>query len=164
MLESSPNTEHPPRIPMDDTPSSAPTRIAFVCVQNAGRSQMASAFAGRELERRGLDGTFDLVTGGTRPADHVHPEVIESMAEVGIDLGDRTPREVTFEEIQRSDYVITMGCSADDVCPAGWGGENRDWALPDPENEPPTEVARIRDEIERRVVELFDELQPDDPE
>ncbi|MFB6080991.1 MAG: low molecular weight phosphatase family protein [Haloferacaceae archaeon] len=138
-----------------------PIRIAFVCVQNAGRSQMAYAFARRERDARGLDDRIDLVTGGTRPADHVHGGVVEAMAEVGIDLSDRTPREVTFEELQGSDYVVTMGCSAADACPAGWAGENRDWELPDPDGRPAAEVARIRDEIERRVADLFDELQPD---
>lgn len=136
-------------------------RIAFVCVQNAGRSQMAYAFARREIEERGCGDQFDLVTGGTRPADRVHREVVETMADAGIDLSDRTPREVTFEEIQGSDLVITMGCSADDVCPAGWAGENHDWDLPDPDGRPADEVAQIRDEIEQRVAELFDELGSD---
>ncbi|MFB6154601.1 MAG: low molecular weight phosphatase family protein [Haloferacaceae archaeon] len=138
-----------------------PIRIAFVCVQNAGRSQMADAFARRELETRGLEDRFELVTGGTRPADHVHEEVVATMAEVGIDVSDRTPREVTVEEIRGSDYVVTMGCAADDVCPAGWAGENRDWDLTDPDGKAPAEVARIRDEVERRVADLFDELRPD---
>ena len=143
---------------MTDAPESDPVRIAFVCVQNAGRSQMAYAFAQRELERRGLEAQFETVTGGTRPAEHVHREVVETMADRGLDVGDRTPREVTVDEIRRSDYVVTMGCSADDVCPAGWAGENRDWDLPDPDGKPADEVTRIRDEIERRVKDLFDEI------
>lgn len=138
-----------------------PTRIAFVCVQNAGRSQMAYAFARRELEARDLDTEFDLLTGGTQPADHVHPEVIEAMEDVGIDLSDRSPRELTFEELGKSDYVVTMGCSDADVCPAGWSGESRDWDLDDPDGRAPDEVAEIRDEIERRVTGLFDELLAD---
>ena len=138
----------------DDT-----TTIAFVCVQNAGRSQMAYAFAQRERETRALDAAIDLRTGGTRPAGHVHDEVVRAMRDVGTDLSDRTPREITFEETRSSDYVITMGCSADDVCPAGWGGESRDWDLDDPQGKPAVDVARIRDEIERRVSELFDELE-----
>jgi len=81
------------------------------------------------------------------------------MREVGIDISDRTPQEITFEELQNSEYVITMGCSADDVCPAGWGGESRDWGLDDPDGKSPEEVAEIRDEIERRVGELLDELE-----
>lgn len=134
------------------------TTVAFVCVQNAGRSQMAYAFARRELEARSLEDGVSLVTGGTRPADEVHPEVVETMEEIGIDVSDRTPREVPVEELRRSDLVITMGCSAEDVCPAGWGGENRDWDLDDPDGRAPAAVATIRDEIRRRVAELFDEL------
>ncbi|AGN02050.1 arsenate reductase [Salinarchaeum sp. Harcht-Bsk1] len=138
-------------------PSDRPT-VAFVCVQNAGRSQMAYAFAQRAVRERALEDEIDLLTGGTRPADHVHDEVVRAMEDVGVDVGDRTPREVTFEEISESDYVVTMGCSADDVCPAGWGGENRDWDLEDPDGKPPEVVAGIRDEIEARVDALFDEL------
>lgn len=141
------------------TDSNDATRIAFVCVQNAGRSQMAYAFGRRELEERGLGGAVELVTGGTRPADHVHDEVVQAMDAVGIDISDRTPREISFEEIRASEYVVTMGCS-DDVCPAGWAGENRDWDLDDPDGKSPTEVAEIRDEIERRVSALFDEIEP----
>ena len=135
------------------------TRIAFVCVQNAGRSQMAYAFAQRELTDRGVSDQIVLLTGGTRPADHVHDVVVRAMRAVDIDISGRTPREITFEEIQESDYVITMGCSADDVCPAGWTGENRDWDLQDPDGKSAAEVNRIRDEIERRVIDLLDEIE-----
>jgi arsenate reductase len=141
------------------TASSDQLQLAFVCVQNAGRSQMAYAFAQREVVDRELSDRIALVTGGTRPADSVHDEVVRAMHAVGIDITDRTPREVTFEETQESDYVITMGCSADDVCPAGWAGENRDWDLDDPDGKSATEVGRIRDEIERRVNALFDEVE-----
>jgi len=120
---------------------------------------MAHAFAERELAERPLEDDVELVTGGTNPADHVHPEVVEAMRAVGFDLSSRTPRTVTFEEIQRSDLVITMGCSADAVCPAGWAGENRDWDLADPDGRSAAEVARIRDEIEARVAALLDELE-----
>ena len=141
---------------MGDT---TPTTVAFVCVQNAGRSQMADAFARRSVVERDLEDGVEILTGGTRPADHVHEAVVESMASVGIDVADRTPREITFEETRRSDYVITMGCSADDVCPAGWAGENRDWDLEDPDGKSADEVAAIRDEIKTRVDALFDELE-----
>lgn len=136
-----------------------PTRIAFVCVQNAGRSQMAHAFAQREMTDRGLGDEIELVTGGTRPADHVHENVVRTMRSAGIEIGDRTPREVTFEEINDSEYVITMGCAAADVCPAGWAGENRDWGLEDPDGKSDQAVEAIRDEIEQRVEALFDELE-----
>lgn len=136
-----------------------PTQIAFVCVQNAGRSQMAYAFARRELDARNLEGDVELVTGGTRPTAHLHPAVVEAMVDVGIDVTDRSPRAVTVEELRHSDLVITMGCSAEDVCPAGWAGESRDWGLDDPHERPLEEVTEIRDEIHRRVSGLFDELQ-----
>jgi arsenate reductase len=141
--------------------SDAPLCVAFVCVQNAGRSQMAHAFAGRERDRRGLADAVSLVTGGTRPAEHVHPEVLEAMGDVGLDLSGRTPRELTREETRESDYVITMGCSAEDVCPAGWTGENRDWGLPDPHGEDLERVREIRERVRERVVALFDDLEAD---
>ncbi|ELZ33141.1 protein-tyrosine phosphatase, low molecular weight [Halorubrum tebenquichense DSM 14210] len=138
-------------------------QIAFVCVQNAGRSQMAAAFAERERDRRDAADRIGIITGGTQPADHVHDIVIEAMAEVDIDISDRTPREVTPEELQAVDLVVTMGCSASDVCPATWNGENRDWGLDDPHERPIEEVREIRDEIEARVVALFDELLSETP-
>ncbi|MEF8838933.1 MAG: hypothetical protein V5A18_05450 [Haloarculaceae archaeon] len=112
--------------------SEGPIHVAFVCVQHAGRSQMAHAFARREREQRGLADRVSLVAGGTRPAEHVHPDVVEAMADAGVDLSDRTPREITLEETRDCDYVVTMGCDAGDVCPAGWAGETRDWGLADP--------------------------------
>lgn len=133
-----------------------PTTVAFVCVQNAGRSQMAFAFARRERSSRDTE-NLALVTGGTRPAEEIHSTVVAAMDEVGIDLSKRTPREVTVDELQRSDIVITMGCSADDVCPAGWGGETREWRLDDPDGRTVAEVREIRDEIHDRVKSLFDE-------
>lgn len=133
-------------------------KVAFVCVQNAGRSQMAAAFAERERERRGNGHEIEVVTGGTRPADHVHAEVVDAMREAGFDLSGRSPREVTPGELQDATHVVTMGCSAGDVCPATWSGENRDWDLDDPDGRPPAAVRAIRDEVETRVSDLFDEL------
>ncbi|SHH60610.1 arsenate-mycothiol transferase ArsC [Halobaculum gomorrense] len=131
-----------------------PVRLAFVCVQNAGRSQMSYAFAEREVDRRGLGDRVELRTGGTRPADRVHDEVVDAMAEVGIDVSGRTPREVTDGELNECDYVATMGCSTLSLSDAV---EARDWALSDPDGKSPEEVAAIRDEIEANVVALFDE-------
>lgn len=139
-----------------------PPRVAFVCVRNAGRSQMAHAFAERERNRRNAAGEIELLTGGTRPAASVHDVVVDAMRERDIDLSDRTPREITVDELQDADIVITMGCSAEDVCPATWRGDGRDWALDDPHGRPLPEVRSIRDEIERRVGTLFDELLGDD--
>lgn len=133
------------------------TTIAFVCVQNAGRSQMATAFARRENDRR--ETNVRIITGGTDPADEVHEEVVETMLERRIDLNDQKPRKIQSEELQSADYVITMGCSADDVCPANFTGQNRDWDLEDPDGKDPETVRSIRDDIKRRVNILFDELE-----
>lgn len=134
---------------------SRPT-VAFVCVQNAGRSQMATAFAERENQRRNMN--VRILTGGTDPADHVHQEVIDAMAERGFDLGDNQPRKIKPEELRGCDIVITMGCEAEDVCPANYGGESRDWDLEDPDGKDDQTVRSIRDDIKRRVTILFDEL------
>jgi protein-tyrosine-phosphatase len=132
--------------------------VAFVCVENAGRSQMAAAFAERELAERDLDGEITVVSGGTDPADHVHEVVVDAMAEVGVDVSDRQPRAITPIELADVEYVITMGCSADDVCPATWRGDARDWALDDPGGQDLGTVRGIRDEIRRRVTDLLDDL------
>jgi len=133
----------------DDT-----VRLGFVCVQNAGRSQMSAAFAEREVERRGLGDSVAVLTGGTHPADAVHDEVVETMREVGVDLSDRTPREVSTDELNACDVVATMGCSTLDLAA---DVEARDWDLTDPDGKDPDEVRAIRDEIEGRVRGLFDE-------
>ncbi len=140
-----------------DTDSDGPIRIAFVCVQNAGRSQMSTAFAERERDRRGLEDRLEILTGGTDPADAVHDEVIDAMSEVEIDLSDRTPREIATDELRSSDYVATMGCSTLELGDVE-RVDVRDWALPDPDGADPEDVREIRDEIERRVAALFDEF------
>ena len=138
-----------------------PARVAFVCVQNAGRSQMSLAFAEREVERRGLDDEVELLTGGTHPADHVHDVVVDVMAEEGFDLSARTPREISTEELRSCDYVATMGCSTLDVGDLGVNVDVREWALGDPDGEDVERVREIRDEVERRVTELLDEIAGD---
>ena len=127
--------------------------IAFVCVENAGRSQMAAAFA----RRRKVDGV-EILSGGTRPSSGVHAVVVAAMQEVGIDLGATRPRTLTPAEILASDVVVTMGCAAGDVCPATFRGDAVDWALPDPAGKSLEEVRDIRDEIERRVDALLKEV------
>lgn len=134
------------------------TEIAFVCVQNAGRSQMATAFAEREREERGLD-DITIHSGGTYPAEAVHDVVIEVMNEEGIDLSDRTPRKISEEELDSCRYIATMGCSTLSLPPEI---EVRDWDLDDPHGKRPTKVREIREEIKGRVASLFDEL--DTPE
>jgi protein-tyrosine-phosphatase len=131
--------------------------VAFVCVENAGRSQMAAAFARQMVTERGLDGV-EVHSGGTDPATAVHPVVVEAMAERGIDVSDREPRLLPREDVMAMDVVITMGCSAQDVCPATWHGDSRDWDLADPGEQPLPAVREIRDEIENRVQTLLNEL------
>ncbi|MFO7832564.1 MAG: low molecular weight phosphatase family protein [Halohasta sp.] len=132
------------------------TTLGFVCVQNAGRSQMSTAFAERERDRRGLEDSVEIITGGTHPADSVHDEVVTVMADLDIDLSDRVPREVSTAELESCDVVATMGCStleldAEDV-------DVRDWALADPDGQDLDDVRAIRDDIEQRVSELFDDV------
>lgn len=129
--------------------------LGFVCVQNAGRSQMSAAFAKRERETRGFD-HVQIVTGGTNPAEEVHPEVVEVMAELDIDLSGRKPQKVSTEELNGCDIVATMGCSTLEL---DADTEVRDWALADPHNEPLERVREIRDEIQSKVSGLFDELE-----
>ncbi|MBW8060337.1 MAG: arsenate reductase ArsC [Solirubrobacterales bacterium] len=126
-------------------------RALFVCLHNAGRSQMsealfASATAGRHEAR----------SAGTTPGDRVHPEVVEAMGEIGIDLSDRLPRKLTREDAEWADVVVTMGCG--DECPQIPGKRYLDWDLPDPRGRPLAEVRATRDEVERRVKALVDEL------
>ena len=114
---------------------------------------MAAAFA----RRKGVDGVT-ILSGGTRPTQRVHPVVVAAMHEVGIDLRREVPKAITPAEILASDIVVTMGCAAGDVCPAKFRGDTVDWALPDPAGEAIEGVRRIRDEIERRVESLLQEV------
>jgi len=132
--------------------------VAFVCVQNAGRSQMSTAFAEQERAERGLDDRVTIHTGGTDPADHVHEVVVEAMREEGIDLSGRTPRSVDTETLNACDYVATMGCSTLALGDVGADVDVRDWALADPGELDLDRVREIRDEIRRRVAALFDEV------
>ena len=142
-----------------NTDTEDPIRIAFMCVQNAGRSQMSTAFAERERARRGLEDRIEILTGGTHPADHVHEEVIDVMDEAGFDLSDRTPREIALDELRSCDYVATMGCSTLDVGDVGEAVDVRDWALEDPDGQDLDRIRDIRDEIEQRVVGLFEGIE-----
>lgn len=136
------------------------TKFAFVCVQNAGRSQMSTAFAERERERRDLEDSVEILTGGTHPADHVHDEVVDVMEEEGFDLSERTPQEVSTAELESCDVVATMGCSTLEL--DAESVDVRDWALDDPDGQEMDQVREIRDDIEQRVVTLFDEFHSDD--
>ena len=123
----------------------------FVCLHNAGRSQMSQALFERAAKSR-----HTAASAGTQPGERVHPEVVDVMRELGIDLANRMPRGLTRELAERADIVVTMGCG--DECPYIPGKRYVDWDLQDPAGLPLEEVRRIRDEIARRVDELVREL------
>lgn len=132
-------------------------RVLFVCVRNAGRSQMAAAIFNALVRQRGLDWVAE--SAGSVPADRVQPEVVAAMAEVGIDLSDARPRAITDEQVAAAARVITMGCELEaNSCPAILLKNVEDWGLPDPRGRPLAEVRTIREEIRRRVEALLDEL------
>ena len=125
--------------------------VLFVCVHNAGRSQMAAAL----LDRRAR-GRVRVRSAGNEPADAINPAVVEAMSEIGIDLSREVPKQLTDEAVREADAVVTMGCG--DACPIYPGKRYLDWDLPDPSGKPVEEVRAIRDEIDRRVRQLIDEL------
>jgi arsenate reductase (thioredoxin) len=133
---------------MADKPS-----VLFVCVHNAGRSQMAAAFL-NHLSR----GAVDVRSAGSEPADRVNPAAVAAMAEVGIDIAAEQPKILTTEAVKASDVVITMGCG--DTCPFYPGKRYEDWVLEDPAGKGVDAVRPIRDEIRRRVENLITELDP----
>ncbi|MGZ4669608.1 MAG: arsenate reductase ArsC [Blastococcus sp.] len=125
--------------------------VLFVCVHNAGRSQMAAAW----LSRLGGD-RVEVRSAGSAPADQVNPAAVEAMAEVGIDIAAETPKILTPEAVQDSDVVITMGCG--DTCPVFPGKRYEDWVLEDPAGKGVASVRPIRDEIRTRVEGLLRSL------
>jgi arsenate reductase len=127
-------------------------RALFVCLHNAGRSQMSEA-----LFERAAAGRHEARSAGTTPGGRVHPEVVEAMDELGIDLSGHLPRKLSREDAEWADVVVTMGCG--DECPLIPGKRYVDWELEDPKGRPIEEVRATRDEIERRVVELVGELE-----
>ena len=130
--------------------------VLFVCLQNAGRSQMSQA-----LFTRAANGAHQALSAGTTPADRVHPEVVQVMRELHIDLADRTPQPLTRDLAERADVVVTMGCG--DQCPYIPGKRYLDWELLDPADQPIEAVREIRDEIANRVSQLLNELAPPHP-
>jgi protein-tyrosine-phosphatase len=125
--------------------------VLFVCVQNAGRSQMSAALLDREAAGRHIS-----LSAGTTPADHVHPEVVELMRELGIDLSGRRPVRFTHELAERADVVVTMGCG--DACPYIPGKRYIEWNIPDPHGRSPVEVRAIRKQIVEQTRALLAEL------
>jgi arsenate reductase len=125
--------------------------VLFLCVHNAGRSQMAAGWM------RHLAGeSVDVFSGGSEPAEALNPAAVEAMAEVGIDIASYSPRRWTTEAVRAADVVVTMGCG--DTCPVFPGKRYEDWELTDPAGQPLEVVRKVRDEIERRVRELLASL------
>jgi protein-tyrosine-phosphatase len=129
-------------------------RVLFVCLRNAGRSQMSEA-----VFERAAGGRHQAASAGTRPAGRVHPEVVEAMREIGLEVGDRRPRSLTREQAEWADLLVTMGCG--DECPYVPGKRYIDWELPDPGGRPIDEVRAVRDEVVARVEALVRELDTD---
>jgi protein-tyrosine-phosphatase len=125
--------------------------VLFVCVHNAGRSQMAASLLDHHAQ-----GRVAVRSAGSTPASELNPAVVEVMTEVGIDLSNAFPKPLTTEAVEASDVVITMGCG--DTCPVFPGKRYLDWQLTDPASRPVGEVRAIRDEIDRRVQALLAEL------
>ena len=134
---------------MTDT-TSAPT-VLFVCIHNAGRSQMAAGWL-----RRLAGDRVTVYSGGSEPASQINPAAVEAMAEVGIDIRTEFPKPWTDEIVQAADVVVTMGCG--DACPVYPGKRYEDWELEDPAGRGVESVRPIRDDIKRRVLALLDEL------
>ncbi|TYK46695.1 arsenate reductase ArsC [Actinomadura decatromicini] len=128
--------------------------VLFVCVHNAGRSQMAAALLDHHAA-----GRVRVRSAGSAPADTINPAVVDAMAELGLDLTKEHPKALTGDTVEAADVVITMGCG--DACPVFPGKRYLDWQLPDPAGRPVAEVRPIRDEIDRRVRALLAELTPD---
>ena len=127
------------------------TRVLFVCVHNAGRSQMAEA-----LFRRLARDEHEARSAGSNPAARVHPEVVEAMRELDVDFSDRVPRRLDRADAEWADVVVTMGCG--DACPVIPGKRYIDWQLDDPAGKAPAETRAIRDEIAERIERLLAEL------
>ncbi len=127
--------------------------VLFICVHNAGRSQIAAA-----LLHQAAAGRVHVRSAGSNPTDQINPDVLTAMAEVGLDLGQEFPKPLTDDVVQAADVVITMGCG--DACPVYPGKTYLDWAIPDPDGQPLQEVRDIRDQIQGRVDQLLAAIAP----
>jgi len=125
----------------------------LICVENAGRSQMAEAFA-KEYGRSKVE----ALSAGTMPSNEINPMVVQVMLEKGFDLSKNKPKSITGQMVQEADMIIVMGCSAQGFCPAPLLNKVIDWGIEDPKNKPIENVREIRDEIERRVRGLVQEI------
>ena len=128
-------------------------RILFVCVENAGRSQMAEAFANEYGKNK-----FEISSAGNKPAEKVNPLVVEILKEKGIDISLNKPKLMTFQMAQDADLIVTMGCNHQGICPGPFFKPTVDWKLEDPKGKPIEKVREIRDDIERRVEKLISEM------
>jgi arsenate reductase len=128
-------------------------KILFVCVENAGRSQMAEAFANHYGK-----GKLIASSAGVMLADRVNPVVVEAMKEKGVDISLNKPKLLTVKMAEEADKIITMGCSVEKICPAPLLKNVIDWKLDDPKGKPIEEVRKIRDEIEKRILQLISEI------
>jgi arsenate reductase len=129
----------------------SPPEVLFVCIHNAGRSQMAAALLDHQAA-----GAVRVTSAGSQPASQLNPAVVAAMAEIGLDISRGQPKPLTTDQVQAADVVITMGCG--DTCPVYPGQRYLDWDLPDPAGLPLEEVRPIREEIARRVRQLLTEL------
>jgi arsenate reductase (thioredoxin) len=143
------------RVVSEGDPTEGVPEVLFVCVHNAGRSQMAAG-----LLDLAAAGTVRVRSAGSAPGDEVNPAVVETMAEIGVDVSKEFPKPLTDEVVRAADAVITMGCG--DACPIYPGKRYEDWELEDPEGKDLATVRRIRDEIANRVRTLLAELVPPD--
>ena len=135
--------------------STAIPEVLFVCVHNAGRSQMAAG-----LVRLRSEGRIHVRSAGSDPAGTINPAVLEAMAEIGVDMSEEFPKQLTDEVVRAADFVITMGCG--DACPIYPGKRYEDWALEDPAGQDLDTVRQIRDRLDERVRDLVGELVSDD--
>jgi arsenate reductase (thioredoxin) len=139
------------RPPGERSPMTAKPTVLFVCVHNAGRSQMAAGW----LRQLGGD-RVEIYSGGSQPSESINPVAVEAMREVGIDISAEVPRRLTTQAVRAADVVVTMGCG--DACPVFPGKRYEDWELTDPAGQPLDVVRGVRDDIGARVRALVDEL------
>ena len=132
-----------------------PVEVLFVCVHNAGRSQMAAG-----LLKLRSEGRIQVRSAGSAPAEEINPNAVVALEELGVDIGEAFPKPLTDEVVRAADVVVTMGCG--DACPIYPGKRYEDWELDDPAGQDLETVRRIRDELDRRVQKLISELLPDE--
>lgn len=129
-------------------------KILFVCVENAGRSQMAEAFF-----RKYVSKGFEAISAGTKPSAQVNPIVLQAMKEIGIDIENQTPKNISQQIIDESEQAINMGCIDNESCPALFMKDVLDWQIPDPKGKSIEEVRKIRDQIEIKVINLINSFE-----